>query len=112
MLTIQFGIGVKQVTLSQVLLPRNAGFCNTSITPAQMLGVECHRLWTHTSREKEQAIEHWMDAASMSSKEAGTADSEARRAQDSTQRLEAEVKRLSTSLAELALAYRSATFLC
>lgn len=53
-----------------------------------------------------------MDAASMSSKEAGAADSEARRAQDSTQRLEAEVKRLSTSLAELALAYRSATSLC
>lgn len=53
-----------------------------------------------------------MDAASMSSKEAGVAETEARKAQDSSHRLEAEVKRLSSSLAEMTSIYRLAAPLC
>ena len=65
-------------------------------------------LWL-SLREREEAIEHWMDAASVSSKGVNAAEAESRKARDSTRRLEAEVKHLSSSLAELATSYRYAT---
>ena len=47
-----------------------------------------------------------MEVASTSSKGAGAAETERHKAQDSTRRLEAEVKRLSNSLADLTSTYR------
>lgn len=47
-----------------------------------------------------------MDAASMSSRGTGAAESEAQKARDSSRKLEAEVKRLSSSLAELTSTHR------
>lgn len=52
-----------------------------------------------------------MEVASMSSKGAGAAETEQHKAQDSTRRLEAEVKRLSNSLADLTFTYRPVTLM-
>ena len=50
-----------------------------------------------------------MEVASISSKGAGAAETEQHKAQGSTRRLEAEVKRLSNSLADLTFIYRPVT---
>ena len=51
-----------------------------------------------------------METASVSSRGVDVAEREAQRAKEGANRLEAEVKRLSTSLADLNTSYRSSTF--
>ena len=57
-------------------------------------------------RERERAVEHWMESASMSSRGVGQAEREAQRAREAASRLESDVKRLSNSLADLNGSYR------
>ncbi|KAA6411758.1 MAG: hypothetical protein FRX49_13801 [Trebouxia sp. A1-2] len=60
----------------------------------------------HSSRERERAVEHWMESASVSSREVDVAEREAQKAKEGASRLEAEVKRLSSHLADLNSSYR------
>ena len=61
-------------------------------------------------RERESAVEHWMESASVSSREADVAERETQKAREGAVRLEAEVKRLSTHLADLNSSYRLVLF--
>ena len=57
-------------------------------------------------RERERAVEQWMETASMSSRGVDAAEREAQKARQASSRLESEVKRLSNSLADLNTSYR------
>lgn len=57
-------------------------------------------------RERERAVEQWMETASVSSRGVDQAEREAHRAREAASRLESEVKRLSNSLADLNGSYR------